>query len=340
VKQAAELFLAREEKRLAIQSFLQRKTHVDKHIVPSFGDIAIAALTWQRVEENAATWKVSAKTVGKIYATLNLIYTTVGKKLGLRYNPMAFVDRPKNRKSLEEMQDDADDEVLTNDDPKAPGKASTLRAVEPDEVSSADESAKLIMASHAGVERVRHLLAVSTGLRSGELNGLQWNQIDLDAGEIHVRRSLTEISDRHVTGKKGKTVFLLEKPKNQNALRTVPIGKLAVAELKRWKLKCPKSKWNLVLPNELGQPATRKTVWRALRAAAERAKITPISINNLRHTYASQMLLSGRDPLEVAKLMGHSSVTVTLTVYARWCNRERSGAADALEARLFGKKKR
>src|SRR5205823_2304647 len=116
----------------------------------------------------------------------------------------------------------------------------------------------------------------------------------------------------------------------KNALRTLPIGKTAVGELKRWKLKCPANKLDLVLPDSLGRPANRKQVWRAMHAAAVKAKIPQLSINNLRHTFASQLLLSGRDPLEVAKRMGHSSPVVTFTVYARWCNREKSAAAEML----------
>src|SRR5438093_8248619 len=87
IAQAAALYLAREKKRVAIQTYLQRKSHCDKYIVPSFGEIPMAALSWQTIEDKSGGWKVSAETVKKVYQTLNRLYTIIGKKLGLRYNP-------------------------------------------------------------------------------------------------------------------------------------------------------------------------------------------------------------------------------------------------------------
>jgi integrase len=67
----------------------------------------------------------------------------------------------------------------------------------------------------------------------------------------------------------------------------------------------------------------------------ERAGIRVLSMNNLRHSFASQHLISGTSPLEVSKLMGHSDPGVTLAVYARWCNREQSGSEAVLANRIF-----
>jgi hypothetical protein len=62
-------------------------------------------------------------------------------------------------------------------------------------------------------------------------------------------------------------------------------------------------------------------------------------MNNLRHSFASQHLISGTSPLEVSKLMGHSDPGVTLAVYARWCNREQSGSEAVLANRFLRQEK-
>jgi integrase len=61
--------------------------------------------------------------------------------------------------------------------------------------------------------------------------------------------------------------------------------------------------------------------------------VTP---HNLRHSYASQLLLDGTDFVEVAGLMGHSSPAVTLSIYAHWIKREKSQAQERLAAGIMG----
>ncbi len=80
----------------------------------------------------------------------------------------------------------------------------------------------------------------------------------------------------------------------------------------------------------------RKANNRALKAAMERAGIRVLSMNNLRHSFASQHLIAGTPPLQVSKLMGHSDPAVTLTVYSRWCEREESNAEAVLAGRILG----
>lgn len=67
-----------------------------------------------------------------------------------------------------------------------------------------------------------------------------------------------------------------------------------------------------------------------LKAACKRARVRPVTMHNLRHSYASQQLLNGTDPMEVSGLMGHSSPMTTLTIYAHWIRKEKSHAQERL----------
>jgi integrase len=62
-------------------------------------------------------------------------------------------------------------------------------------------------------------------------------------------------------------------------------------------------------------------------------------MNNLRHSFASQHLISGPSPLEVSKLIGHADPGVTLAVYARWSNPEQSGSEAVMAGRISGAEK-
>ena len=87
--------------------------------------------------------------------------------------------------------------------------------------------------------------------------------------------------------------------------------------------------------NELGQPTNRKQNNKHLQACCDRAKVRPLSINNLRHSFASQNLIAGVPPLKVAKMMGHSDPAVTLKVYSKWAEGEASNAEVMLAGRIF-----
>src|SRR4051794_30275093 len=67
IAQAAVLYLAREKKRGAIQTYLQRELHCRKYIVPAFGSTPMTSLNWQDVEQNSDQWKVGSKTKIKIF---------------------------------------------------------------------------------------------------------------------------------------------------------------------------------------------------------------------------------------------------------------------------------
>ena len=172
-----------------------------------------------------------------------------------------------------------------------------------------------------------------TGMRHGELNGLQWPCVRFNDAKplIEVRRSLTEIPK-----KAGGPI--LEPPKTRAGYRDIPIPSELVSELRRWRLACPPSELDLVFPNSLGGPTTRKTNEKKLKRTMERAKIKVLSMHNLRHSFASQHVIAGTPVTEIALMMGHSSTEVTLKLYAHWAKGEKSEAAAVLAGRIFAVK--
>jgi integrase len=167
------------------------------------------------------------------------------------------------------------------------------------------------------------MVAVFCGLRHGEIAGLRWSQINLKGRTLTVNRSLTRLSK-----KRGGT--RLEAPKRKKSVRTIELPAPLLAELRQWKLQCPPNPLDLVFVNSLGKPTCRQENGDKLKAVCKRAGVKPVSMHNLRHSYASQQLLAGTDPVEVSGLMGHSSPAVTLSIYAHWIKREKSQAQERL----------
>ena len=145
-----------------------------------------------------------------------------------------------------------------------------------------------------------------TGLRWSELVGLCVGDIDLPARRLHVRRAAPEVEGRIIIGP----------PKTRAAKRTVPLPKVVVDALK------PR-----VAGREPDEPAItspngailRSNNWRRhadWSQALRTTKLAPLTIHDLRHTYASLARKSGADLRYVQKTMGHSTPTVTANIYS------------------------
>jgi integrase len=330
MKDVCRDWLQMVQPRVAVQTFLQYQSHVNNYIVPAFGEQKMTDVSLQAIEKAGVQWaadkEITAATVNKVISTLSRIYKWA-RKFGVNFNPVEQVDRQKENKSAEAIEAEALQQLQQLDEEG--GVDGHLRSIGPHEVYNADQVRKLFQKSQPGLEKALHMTALLCGLRHGELNGLQWESVDFDKSRLLVRRSLTQLS-------KAKGGARLERPKSMSSYRYVPLPPVLVSELKKWKLQCPPNELDLIFVDELGRPRTRKTNGRLLKQAAIRAGIRPLSMHNLRHTFASQLLSSGREITEVYKLMGHHDPAVTLRVYAHWCGTDHSESASVLEAVYFG----
>jgi integrase len=285
------------------------------------------------IEQAAAEWSqaVSPKTVNKLLATLNAAFKWGLKdpeRFGVKVNPLETVDRFSTRKTPEEIEAQALGLVVDHGEDQAEAKPGTLREIQPGEVYTALELKKIIEAAAPGFEKTLLMVAAFCGLRHGEICALRWPVIDWKKKILTVNRSLTQLSKR-----RGGPI--LERPKTRNSYRVLELAAPLVAELRRWKLQCPPNPNKFVFVNELGHPTGRKENNDRLKAVCERAGVRILSMNNLRHSFASQQLIHGTTPLEVSHLMGHSSPAVTLSIYSHWAKNEKSEAQKRLATRIM-----
>lgn len=200
----------------------------------------------------------------------------------------------------------------------------TPRSVRRDHrILDSDEITRLL---DAALPRFRPLLATAmfTGLRQGELLGLRWQDVDLDAGVVHVRGQLDR--DRR-----------LVEPKTPESVREVVLMPALARVLREHQLASPFSRpEHFVFSTERGGPMLwRNVTRRAFAAAVERAELEANgkrrpTFHDLRRTFGSLLIYQGEDVVYVSRQMGHSSPKVTLDIYARLFNaREQAERARA-----------
>lgn len=167
------------------------------------------------------------------------------------------------------------------------------------------------------------LLAITTGLRLGELLGLTWDDIDLEQGVLHVRRSVVE-TDRGV--------FVEQTPKSRSSRRSVSLPQTAVQALKVWKEQHP---YGPLFRQRNGLPPRRHAIHTALRRRCERWGLPYIGFHGLRHQHIS-LLAHARVPVKVAQQrVGHSTPMLTLGIYTHVLGDADRASADSFD-RLVG----
>ncbi len=178
-----------------------------------------------------------------------------------------------------------------------------------------------------------YVLAVHSGLRQGELLGLKWADVDLEAGKLQVRRTLSLTKNGHV----------FEQPKNGKG-RSIDLTQAASQTLRghlRRQLEEIEGLGDgyqdqgLIFPGEHGQPMRPWTLTGKFERILKRAGLPHIRFHDLRHPCATLMLCEGVHVKIVQELLGHADITITLNTYSHvlpGMGDEATGAMD----RIFG----
>ncbi len=163
------------------------------------------------------------------------------------------------------------------------------------------------------------LTALRTGMREGELLALEWGQIDFAGGYIQVDRSLSC----------GKVV-----PTKSGRIRRIPLSPVlaeTLAALKEVRTAEATYLGQLLSPivfcTRNGRHLDPGTVLDALYRCLERAGLRRVRFHDLRHTFATRLIANGTSLAYVRDLLGHSSIQITVDVYAHLCP---SGSREAI----------
>jgi len=277
------------------------------HVLPALGKLALEKITPQHLQRlylGRIASGTSPSTVRRAHALLHHVFSDA-MRLGLvGRNVSELVDPP--RAPWHEMA------FLTREQARALLSAATGHRLE-----------ALIV------------VALSTGMRQGELLGLRWRDVDLDARKVVVQQTVKYVSGHG---------YLFTEPKTKESRRSVRLSTLAVEALRRHRAQQLKDRlgvgpaWedlDLVFPSKLGTPLDGGHVLRrVLHPLLRQAGLPIIRFHDLRHTAATLALAQGRNIKEVSEMLGHADVSTTLALYVHVSPDMQGQLADAMDAAL------
>jgi integrase len=316
VAQAAELWLATNaDDGLEPASIARNRSHVNNHIAPRIGTVRLNQLTVPAVRAFAD--RLRAEGVSKALARM-IVVSLGGILADAQERGLAMTNPVRERRRQRGKRGASEDE---REAPLAVG----VDIPSPAEIRSLLQNAR---------NRRRAILAVLAfcGLRSSELRGLRWQDVDLE------RATLTVWQRADPKGKLGRL-------KSKKGYRTLPLLPLAVNALREWKMACPKGKLGLVFPDAAGDVGTHHAILRdewwplqadaGLTAPASRKDGSLVrdkdgepvigpkysGLHVLRHFFASWCAARREDgglglPLKTtSERCGHATVAITADTY-------------------------
>ena len=171
------------------------------------------------------------------------------------------------------------------------------------------------------------LLALATGLRRGELLGLQWEDLNFGTGELSVRREYTPLGSSYV----------ISTPKTRTSTRTVRLPGSVLNILAEYR-KTVDSEWVFPSPHDPSRPISPCHCRNRFSEMLKRAGCKHIPFHGLRHTFATTALENGLDIKTLSEILGHSSAETTLNVYSHVTAEMEKNAAQKIDS-AFGTQK-
>lgn len=269
-------------------TFRGYESKVRTHILPGLGKQPLVKLTPQRLEaffNQKRMAGLSPQTVQHLRAIVRAALNDAVKWNLVPRNVAALVDGP--RVPHHEIQ------------PLSP-----------------DEARQLLEAVATHRLGALFSVALAVGLRQGEALGLRWEDIDLDAGTLTVRKTLQRIGGE----------FELVEPKTVRSRRTIALPSAAVDALRRHRTRQMeerlmagsmwKDDWGLVFTTATGRPLQGTNVTRTFQQLLAKGGLRRQRFHDLRHSCASLLLAQGVHPRVVMETLGHSQIGLTMNTYS------------------------
>lgn len=291
------------------------RTIVASYIVPRIGGTKLDAITPADLTGLYAALLREGKRGGRPLApkTVRHVHTTIRKALG-----------------------DAVDARLLSWNPAVSAKPPKITRTEPPVAWGALEVRRFL--DHIAGDRLEPLwlLAAATGMRRGELLGLRWSDIDLDAAaSLRIARTRVAYGKLKVT----------KEPKTDRSRRRIPLPARVVDSLRAHRRRVAAERLaagpayideGVVFCDELGASLDPATVSATFARQVIAAELPRITLHGLRHSFATIALEGGVDVLYVSELLGHSSPAITQSVYQHVRPERLEAAVERIAAELFG----
>ncbi len=251
---------------------------------------------------------LSGRTVTKVKTVLSAIFTAAVKKEIMRRNPCKLATPPKIDVAPAPFLDEQESRIF-------------LQALHEQPDFQFEVICNLFLA---------------TGIRSGELRALHWDDINLDTGLLYIRHTLVRMHEQ----------WIRDTPKTLGSERRIVVPAYILDLLKEHKYRQLQEKNNFgmawqapdaVFTNSTGGYMVGTVLNRKLKTVCEKAGLPPIHLHSLRHTHASLLINSNVTARVIADRLGHSSTQITLDTYSHVFAESEVKAMQAIDMALFRK---
>lgn len=288
-------------------TFESYESRIRNHVIPALGNIQLANLRPQHLDEFYTTLvgKVSNRTIVHIHRILHDALGRAVKFNLIAKNPADVVDPPKAQQAKLGIW-------------------------------TRDQVIKFLRAADGDRYYVVYFLAITTGMRMGEILGLKWEDIDFEREELHVRRMVS-----FTTGK-----LTEHEPKTERSRRIIALPTETVNVLRQQKLlineeRLRSESYNydgFVVAKIGGGVPWSQWIRQRYKSIIKDAGLPYIRIHDLRHTHASLLLEQGVHPKIVSERLGHSTIGITLDIYTHVLPSLQQKTAKDFGQALFGTK--
>ena len=245
------------------------RSQLRKHLVPFFGDRLLKDIDAQLIQRFVANVQASPKTVRNLKATISMMWSSAKAWGYVAHDALHGVVLPKPRRARQFFL-------------------------------SAEEIQKILAAAREPFHTF-YWLAAETGLRSGELCGLAWDDIDFDRQLVHVRQSTWQ----------GK----LQEPKTENSVRSFALSSQLLEHLRSRLLAWRPNQQRLIFATRNGSPWDGKKARKALTPLLRDLGIPQCGLHAFRHANSSLMDRLGTPVKVRQQRLGHSDPNITLGIY-------------------------
>ena len=281
-------WLATAKTSVRIKTYQQYEQVVRIHILPTVGRIKLEAITpnvIQALYNKKQHQNASVRTVRLIHSVLHrALHQAVMWQL-IGWNPADAVVQPKLvRKEMKVLSD--------------------------------TQVRNLLLASKGTRYEALFQIAVTTGLREGEILGLKWSDVDWKSKQIQVVRQAQRIN---------KVGLVFSEPKSAAGRRCIQLGVSMMdklrehMELQNLERQFQGDKWienDLIFPSTIGTLKDPRNLIKVFKQYLKKAGLPEIRFHDLRHTAATLMLQMGTHPKIVQERLGHSDISLTLNTYS------------------------
>ncbi len=280
--QIAEQWLVSAKLRVKPSSYANYKNLVNKHLVTTFGCIRMSDLSSAKMNDfilnKMQTGKLrekgglSAKSVRDIMTVFRSISMYAEREYGIR--SVHFTMPKTEQKKME--------------------------------VLNADERRRLeqYLISVPNLTHASILLCMFTGLRVGELCGLQWRDINIKSCTISVNRTIQRVNHN------GHSEVVIGTPKSRSSVRTIPMPQFMAEYLEKYK-----SEDEVYLVTGKRKPTEPRTMQNRFHAILKEAGVREVNFHMLRHTYATVCVEHVFDAKTLSELLGHADASIALNRY-------------------------